>query len=190
MNNNNEPKPKRKIKLINRSFQYRLMAKFILVNIFILILFGGMIYIFFQSEISANLASAHATYRSVSQMLLPIVLTLSLLNILFTSLIIAWAVVYWSHKIAGPLYRFNEALKEIAGGNLAPLTRIREDDQLKELSQTLGKVTGQFSRDVSGIKNKIEEMKQLLTQYSVPEELRTKLEELENIAGKYRLAGA
>ena len=55
---------KRKIKLINRDFQYKLMAKFIIINAFILALFGSIIYVFFNSEIDTNLKSATAAFLS------------------------------------------------------------------------------------------------------------------------------
>ena len=49
----------RKIVLINRKFQYKMIAKFILLNMAILLLFSTLIYLFLNSEVEANLKSAH-----------------------------------------------------------------------------------------------------------------------------------
>ena len=46
-----------------------------------------------------------------------------------------------SHRIAGPLYRFEKSLEEIAEGNLAHRCRLRKNDQLDELSQSLNRFT-------------------------------------------------
>jgi methyl-accepting chemotaxis protein len=178
---------KRKIKLIDRSFQFRLMGKFVLINTVILVLFGALIYVFFSSEISANLASAHVMYRNVSEMLLPIVLTLSVLNILFTAIVIVVVVLYSSHKIAGPVYRFNEALKAVTAGDLAPLTRIREKDQFQELSDSFGEMTGVLSRDMGELKKGIEALKSLHAQSAGADDIDAALSRLEEIAGKYKL---
>ena len=177
---------KRIIKLINRSFQFRLIGKFVLLNTVILVLFGAVIYVFFNSEVSANLASAHVMYRNVSQMLLPIVLTLSLLNILFTAGVIAVVVLYSSHKIAGPVYRFNEALKAVTAGNLAPLTRIREKDQFRELAENFGEMTGVLSDDMGELKKGIEALKALHAQSAGADEVAAALARLEEITGKYK----
>ncbi len=182
-----EELPKRKIKLIDRRFQYRLMLRFILVNVLVLVLFGGFIYLFFESEVSANLASAHAAYRSVSQMLFPVVLTLSLLNILITSILMAFLVVYSSHKIAGPLYRFNEALKEISGGNLKPLTRVRDGDQLGCLAQSLGQAVRRLGGDMAAIKEQLDRIKVAHSKDIGSQELREKLCEIEKVVGAYRV---
>lgn len=173
----------RKIKLINRGFQFRLAAKFIFLNTVILAIFGLLIYIFFHSEISANLASAHAAYTDMSRMVLPIVLTLSILNILLTAGIMAIMVVYWSHKIAGPLYRFNEALKEMGEGNLNPLTKLRVKDQLQELGDSLERVSELLSGDMIKAKGLIEEIKNDLDDRGA---LKEKVEQLEGVIGKYR----
>lgn len=178
MDNDNK---RRKVKLINRSFQFELMAKFILINTIILVLFGVLIYIFFNSEISAELASAHTTLRNMSQMLMPIVLTLSVINILISALVITAVVLYASHRVAGPWFRFNEALKAMASGNLAPLTKIREDDQLQEISVSLGEAAARLGGDFNRIKQLVEEMKS----HANTPELKEKLEALEAITGGY-----
>lgn len=181
---------KRKIKLINRSFQFRLMAKFVLINTLILVLFGALIYVFFNSEIDANLSSAHVMYRNVSQMLFPIVLTLSVLNILITAGVIVVVVLYSSHKIAGPVYRFNQALKAVTAGDLAPLTRVREKDQFRELSESFSEMTGVLSGDMGEIKKGIEALKSLHAddaQSTGTDDIDAVLSRLEEITGKYKL---
>lgn len=178
---------RRKIKLIDRDFQFRLIVKFIIINTLVLALFGVLIYIFFNSEISSNLATAHVTYKNISQMLLPIVLTLSVINLLVTSVIIFVVVLYASHKIAGPMYRFNAAVGEISARNLLPLTKIREKDQLKGLSDSLSHMAETLAADYTEIKNHIGKIKTLLPAEEIPSEVREKLEAVEEIINKYKL---
>ena len=128
---------KRKIVMINKKFQLALIFKFLLVNILILGLFGIFLFMFMNSEIEANLYSAHVTYQNMSDMLLPIIITLSILNILISSAIITIFVLYASFRIAGPLYRFNAAIREIDQGNLKPLLKLRDKDELSAFSETL-----------------------------------------------------
>jgi nitrogen fixation/metabolism regulation signal transduction histidine kinase len=43
-------------------------------------------------------------------------------------------VLYISHKIAGPLFRFETLCRQIGEGNLDGVTHVRENDQLQELA--------------------------------------------------------
>jgi len=77
----------RRIILINRGFQLKLILKFLLVNILIMVVFGVSIYSFLNSELDTGLRSAHVTYKNIKDMLLPIVITLSVLSVLVSSII-------------------------------------------------------------------------------------------------------
>lgn len=152
---------KRRIILINKRFQYGLIIKFILVNIFILTIFGAFLFMFLNSEVETNLYSAHVTYQNMKDMLFPIVLTLSLINILVSSVIIAFFVFFASHRIAGPLYRFSEAIKQISLGNLKPMLTLRKKDELSGFSETLKDMADKLLEDMSGFKRIIGEIEEI-----------------------------
>ena len=180
-------KNRRQTILINRDFQFKLIGKFIAVNILIMILFGYFVYIFFNSEIESNLFSAHALYKNIQDMMLPVIITLSVLNILISSIIIAVFVLFASHKLAGPMYRFNEALKEFSNRNLSALTSLREGDQLYECSVSLKQVEKTLSDDLSGIKLKINELKSLNKTGKSKTVIGGKIKDIENILDRYNL---
>jgi hypothetical protein len=180
-------KNRRHIILINRDFQFKLIGKFIIINILIMIIFGFFLYIFLNSEVESNLLSAHVTYKNVKDMLFPIILTLSIINVLVSSIIIAVFVLYASHKVAGPLYRFNEALTSILNKNLKTFTALREGDQLYDCSITLTQVSQVLTKDISEIKDAITDVKNLCNKSSQKEKIIKKVKELENIISQYQL---
>ena len=147
-----EARPQRKIKLINRDFQIGLMVKFFIANAAILTIFGGILFLFLRGEIESNLHSAHVAYKTVGAMLFPIILTLSLLILAILSVTTIYVILHASHRIAGPMYRFNHALGELGGRNLTTMTKIREDDQLAELSTSLERVRALWAGDVERLR--------------------------------------
>lgn len=178
-------KHRRKIVLINRRFQINLILKFIVVNIGIMALFGFLIYLFLDSEIEANLLSSHTKYKNMKDMLLPIVMALSFINVLISSFIIAFFVLFASFRIAGPLFRVNTALIEIANGNLKPFINLRDKDQLLEISQSIQDFTGRFSKDLdqlNQIKKQLIEMNSNLNN----DQLQNCIEQLDQLLEQYQ----
>jgi nitrate/nitrite-specific signal transduction histidine kinase len=119
-------------------------------------------------------------------MLFPIVLTLSLLNVVVSSLILAVFVLYASHKIAGPMYRFKLALDEISRRNLSATTSVRHDDQLQEVSASLKRVAETLREDCQTMKDGLATMKPLAAGNASPELLRT-LEKLQTTVDLYQI---
>jgi nitrogen fixation/metabolism regulation signal transduction histidine kinase len=171
---------KRKIVLINKRFQLALIIKFLLVNILVMGLFGVFLFLFMNSEIEANLYSAHVTYQNMSDMLLPIIITLSVLNILISSGIITVFVLYASFRIAGPLYRFNAAIDEINQGNLKPMLSLREKDELYAFSETLKELTSTMVNHTDNCKNVLSELKASAEKMGEQDILK-KIEDLESL---------
>jgi methyl-accepting chemotaxis protein len=63
---------------------------------------------------------------------------------------IGWGTIYLSHKLAGPLYRFQVGLKQIKEGNLSARMKLRKFDEGQFISETFNqaveKIDGSFSR--------------------------------------------
>jgi hypothetical protein len=149
---------RRKTILINRKFQMTLILKFAGINILAMLIFGILIYIFLQSEIDANLRSAHVRFRNVSEIIMPVVISLTVINIIISTICIFFVIMYASFRIAGPLYKFNEAIKSIGRGNLHPMMVIRERDQLKECSISLQSTALVIDNHISKISDLITEL--------------------------------
>jgi hypothetical protein len=180
---NMDKRNRRRIKLINRDFQIGLMAKFIAANAAMLVLFGLVLYLFLRGEIQSNLQSAHAAYRTMGEMLFPIILTVSLLMLGLLSVTIVFVVLYASHRIAGPMYRFHQVLKDFEARNLGSMTRIRDDDHLTEIAETLENVRAQLLSDMGRLRETLTTAETMFATDTV--KARSKLSEAKNILDAY-----
>ena len=154
------PTKTRRIVLIDTRFQLRLAGAFLILQVILTGLFGFGLYLFMDSELKAGLASAHASYRSLEQMLLPIVLVLAAFSLALSTAMVTGFVVLLSHRIAGPLFRFRTVLEDLAGRRLATHTQIRPDDQLVEVATSLGRAVDTLSSDLSALKAAAAELRQ------------------------------
>lgn len=178
---------RRKTVLIDRAFQLKLIIKFIALIIFIMILFSFFIYLFMYSEIDSNLHTIRISCKNMKDMLLPIVVTISALNILVASFIISLFMLYASHKLAGPLYRFNQALIDISKKNFKTVTKLRDGDQFYDCSISLEKMSAALSEDLNEIRIKVEKLKNDVDKKAKKEILKKSIKELEDILDQYKL---
>lgn len=73
-------------------------------------------------------------------------------------LAIAFASIFISHKIAGPIYRFEKQAKAVGEGDLTLKFKLRKGDELKELADVLEKMVGALRNK---IKDALESVKEL-----------------------------
>ncbi|MBI5573249.1 MAG: HAMP domain-containing protein [Elusimicrobia bacterium] len=131
----NEQSIRKKI-LINKKFQFK-YAAMIVATLFVMValvewdIFYTMKTIlpkvFFMEEIRQDLAAFH--------------LLLAVKSLVFMVLV-AFISVYFSHRIAGPIYRLEKDLLHMVNeGDLTKQFRLREKDELKELAEALNTMT-------------------------------------------------
>jgi nitrate/nitrite-specific signal transduction histidine kinase len=143
----NDNQPKRSRIFINKRFQ----SRFIL-GTFAIILLSGLcsallIYWIAGGDLLAQSQSAHANIVNAWERLGISILIGNLVSILVAGAVAVISMLYASHKIAGPLYRFETLCEQVGNGNLDGITSLRESDQLQELAGAfVGMVTKLRSR--------------------------------------------
>lgn len=129
---------------IKKGFQGRFIA-----GAFLLILMSGLcsallIYWMTGGDLQAQAQSAHANIVNAAERLGVSILIGNIVAVLTAGGIAAATVLYASHKIAGPLYRFETLCREVGNGNLDTVTQLREHDQLQELGQSFSAMVGKL----------------------------------------------
>lgn len=84
----------------------------------------------------------------------------------FTGAAIAFAgsfvFMYLTHRIGGPLYKFEQILLKAVGGDIAQRIQLRKDDQLKELGEEINSFLSDMDSRVSAIENNAEKAIELM----------------------------
>ena len=86
-----------------------------------------------------------------------------------------------SHRLFGPLYRFEKNLEEIGNGNLVKKIRLRKKDQLTDFVATINNMTSSLNSRVSHIEVGLAEIIETAPLKNLPEET---TEELKRLYGK------
>lgn len=106
----------------------------------------------------------HNALQSVNKSLIP--------KVIILVVFIFIAGIFVSHRIAGPMYRFQKSAEAIRNGDLSVNFNIRKTDEMHETAVTLEEMVESLRRDIEKIKKlaeegKTEEIKTILTKYKI-----------------------
>lgn len=132
----NNPDIKRNIVFIQKKFQMRSIMTVVGIIAVSGFLSGMLLYFMLSSELSSELKVAHQQIQNTWESLAPAIFFGNILTVIVTSIVAGIAVLYQSHKIAGPMYRLQKMCEEVSNGNYSPITSLRKADQLTDLAKS------------------------------------------------------
>ncbi|MBN2803290.1 MAG: HAMP domain-containing protein [Deltaproteobacteria bacterium] len=135
---------KRKTFLVKKGLQFRYMGVIIIAMLAVAMVVGFTIYFTIWDNISdpgQSLSSINNIFERTNTKLCYSIVAL----IIF----IAAASIFVSHKIAGPVYRFEQSVKKIAQGDLTLRIKLRKGDELTELADMFNNMVESLEKMVS-----------------------------------------
>jgi methyl-accepting chemotaxis protein len=176
-----EKRIKRRKFFIKKDFQGKLI-----LGCFLFVTGGGLLF----NVVLALLSADTLTISYVNQelqlgqtpfMLLKQVLTANWLLIIVGGGLVMLASLLLSHRIAGPLYRFETTLDQMKKGCLTTSIHLRDKDQGKDLAQKINEFNSQLSGAFSAINRHSKALDVLIEQVSnlpLPEKEKEELDSL------------
>ena len=182
------PFKKRKIHFIKKDFQFRFILKFCLVVLAGVAISTGALFFFSSGTLTSSFHDSRLVIKSTSLSILPIVLYTNLVSLGLITLAAIAITLLVSHRLFGPLYRFEMDLREIGTGNLLKQIHLRKEDQLIEFVACINKMTTGLHRKVSDIRGEIDQVIKSASRENVPEEIIEELNRLRRgIGAKFKL---
>ena len=181
---------KRNTVFIEKNFQMRSIATVVSIIMASGLLSGALLYLMLSSELSSELQVAHNQIKNTWDSLAPAIIFGNILTVVVTGFVAGIAVLYQSHKIAGPMYRLQMICNEVSQGNYEPVTSLRKADQLTALAksfeqmveslQTKHKKNESLINDMDNILNSAMEKTSDKNQQALLVELKNKLDKVKS----------
>lgn len=130
-------KAPRRIVFIDRKFQANFILRFLGLLLAGTAVFNVAAYLILNRRLEGSLYNAHMTIKSVGEILLPSLLSLSVVFLLLLGAATLMMTLFVSHLIAGPLYAIRRYIERIGEGELDFDARLRSKDQTTPLALTL-----------------------------------------------------
>lgn len=128
---------KRRQHFIKKRFQFNFILKFCILIIIGGAISTGLLYFISKDTLTSSFQGSRLVVKSTAAAILPGIIYTNLITLILISVAAIVVTLYISHKIAGPLYRFEMDINEIAKGNLDKKIFLRKDDQAKDMAESL-----------------------------------------------------
>lgn len=159
---------KRSRYLIKKKFQLDFMLKFSLILLFGIALSTLLLLFLSKGTLTSTYAASGLQIQATGSAIMPIVV---LTNLITAGVICLFAIVvmlFISHKIAGPLFRFEKDIERVSKGDLTVHINLREKDQFKDMARALNQMIDSLSSKVAFVDSRLSKIEDLQAQGKQP----------------------
>ncbi|MBW2109097.1 MAG: methyl-accepting chemotaxis protein [Deltaproteobacteria bacterium] len=178
---------RRKQYFIKKDFQIRFVLKFCALLLIAVALSSTLLYFFSRGTLTSSFEHSTLRITDTAAAILPAMLYTNLITL---ALVIAAAIgvtLFVSHKIAGPLFRFEKELHAIARGDLTKRMALRQNDQGKDMAESLNAMITSLHEKMVRIQEDVQRIRDAAEEQGVPETLVQQLDTLRrNISTEFR----
>jgi methyl-accepting chemotaxis protein len=179
---------KRRKYLVKKDFQIKFILKFCLLILAGVIASTCILFIFSQDTLTSTFHNSRLVIKNTGVAILPSVIYTNLITMGFITLAAIAVTLLVSHKIVGPLFRFEKELKNIGDGNLTTIITIREKDQIPEMADSINQMVCSLHKKMLDVQKKVDGICESAAAQDTPESLVDELNNLqENIKNNFKI---
>ena len=169
---------KRRQYFVQKDFQSKFILKFCVVLLIGIIISIGLLFLFSENTLTSSFDQSRLVIKNTASAILPNVFLSHLIAFVLISLLTIAVTLLISHKLAGPLFRFQKELKEIGNGDLSNVINLRKDDQVKAIADSLNQMRANLQKKILDIKEEVEQIIEFSSGQEIPTDLAKRLEHL------------
>lgn len=140
---------------VKRKFQLWLLKRVMGTVLICSVVSGAILYFYASKELADSFFDVHIEIRRVSDLLLPVVLGGSGVSIISGLLL----TIFLPQKIAGPIYRIEEDLKQIQQGDLRKVVKLRASDPLDDLVKAINSTVAALTARIDACEDRLKKIK-------------------------------
>jgi len=146
--NNSQPFKRKKL-FIQPAFQRKFILWGMAAIVFASVLSAALLYFLLTAVYESQNQSAHIILVESWHRLGVAILLANFVALLVGLVIVAAVVLYRSHKIAGPLYRFCRTFEKVGQGDFSEPLQLRKNDELNEVAEAIENMIQQLNQQRS-----------------------------------------
>ncbi|MCM2286824.1 MAG: HAMP domain-containing protein [Desulfobacula sp.] len=164
---------KRKNYFIKKEFQFKFIIKFCSILLCGIVLSTVLVFLFSQETLTSSFDNSRLVIRNTGDAIMQTLLITNLITLGVITLSAIGVTLFVSHRIAGPMFRFEQDIKKIASGDLLVRIHLRQTDQFAEMAKA-------FNEMASSLHGKLSKMDQDLDKLLISDRGSKTAEEYKN----------
>ena len=169
---------KRRQHFVQKEFQSKFILKFCMVSFTGIIISIGLLFLFSKNTLTSSFEQSKLVIKNTASAILPSVFLSHLIALVLITLLAIVVTLLISHKLAGPLFRFQKELREIGEGNLTQVIKLRKNDQVKAMADSLNQMRTNLQNKILAIKEEVEQIIESASGQDIPPDLSKRLDNL------------
>lgn len=183
-----QPKFKRRQLYIDKNFQTKFILLFLAILIAGACISTALILMYTQKTLTSTYTTSGLAIEKTSLVILPSVILTNVITTSVIGMVVLLVTLVISHKIAGPMFRFEQDLKAIAAGDLKKQIHIRDGDQFKEMVTNLNDMVTSLNNKLNSVNDELEHLQQCATAENAPESVIDGIQKCKaNLSSQFRL---
>ncbi len=168
----------RKNYFVKRGFQIKFILKFCVIVLAGTLISTGLLFLFSKGTLTSSFQNSRLVVVDTAVAILPAILYTGLITILLVTIATVMVTLFISHKIAGPLFRFEKELTAIGQGDLTKTVALRRKDQATALAESINQMSAGLRERVTRIQTLVEGLLQSAREKNAPQDIILELENL------------
>jgi len=159
-------KIRRRNYFINKGFQTEFILKFCGLVAVGCVVFGIVLYAFSSRTLTTSFENSRLVVKSTASYLLPGLLFGGVIAGLVSIIAASIIVLLMTHRLAGPMYRFEKHAQRVGSGDLYTGLNIRKKDQFQNLATSFNKMTDGLNMGLLNVAKVSEKLDNLIEELS------------------------
>lgn len=172
------PQYRRRHYFVKKDFQFSIILRFCLLVLIGAVISTGLLLLFSQDTLTSTFRESRLEIRSTASVILPAVIYTNLITLGLITVATVIVTLFISHKLAGPLFRFEKEIREIGKGNLTKNVCLRKNDQMIALCDDLNRMCEGLRGKITAIRDDLGEIARMAAENEEGKALADELEKV------------
>ncbi len=168
----------RKTHFVKKDFQVGFIIKFCLLLLLGVVISTCLLFLFSQDTLTSSFHQSRLVIKTTGIAILPAVVYTNLITLGIVTLAAIFVTLYISHKIAGPIFRFEKELGNIGNGDLTSKINLRENDQVTDMADSINQMVSSLHEKIQDIKTDVDDLKESAVKQSATEIVINKIDDI------------
>lgn len=177
----NKLSERRKHLFVEKGFQFKFIVKFCLLLLIGVVISTSLLLLFSQDTLTSSFKHSRLVISNTAVAILPAAIYTNLITLGLIALATILITLSISHKLAGPLFRFEKELREIGDGDLTKNIRLREKDQITDMAASINNMAAGLREKVLDLETELGQVIDLASEQRASQKL---IEELKSLHQK------